>query len=614
MALIEATALTKSFRIPDSARNTVRQRVLGLFKPPTFRELRVLDKVDFSLSRGESLGVMGRNGSGKSTLLKVLTGIYQADAGTIVRRAPITPILELGLGWNPELDAVDNVLLIGTVMGLSLGEVRRSLDEILAFAGVESFANLKLQHYSSGMAARLAYAIAFHAIREVLVLDEIFAVGDAEFRLRCADRYKALHREGHSIVLVSHDANVIETFCTRAVLLEAGRVAADGSPKQVSAAYTALLGTDERSFTSLQTGQVSRGAHLTPVARVPPTVSVIIPCFNLGQYLDEAVTSVLKQTFGDFEVIVVDDGSTESETRRVLDNYRWPKTRVVSMTHSGLAAARNAGIQASIGRYLCFLDADDKLAASYFEKAVALLDNDASAAFVSSWLETFGEEQWLWQQERCDFPTLLVECTVSTSALVRREAVVAAGGFRRGLPAQGYEDWDLWISLVERGYRGVILPEPMLLYRRRSGSMSSVCCRDEVHVELMADLRRQHANSYHKYVYDVLVRLEERAAEVLRDNYSLQARLAQQLEPQLVERVMERDRLRDRVIHTRAMKPSDDDARVQEVERLRVALANASADAAALRASASWKVTAPLRAVGKQLWARQARAPRQEQA
>ena len=129
-------------------------------------------------------------------------------------------MLELGVGWNPELDAIDNVLLVGSVMGLSLAEIRRSLDEILAFAELERFANMKLKHYSSGMSARLGYAVAFKAVRDVLVLDEIFAVGDAGFKARCERRYRELRSNGHSVIIVSHDPRIVATFCDRAVLLE----------------------------------------------------------------------------------------------------------------------------------------------------------------------------------------------------------------------------------------------------------------------------------------------------------------------------------------------------------------------------------------------------------
>ena len=241
MAVLEAVGITKTFRIPHIARNTVRQHALALFRPRIFRELRVLDNVSFELAAGESLGLMGRNGSGKSTLLKIMSGIYQPDRGRVVRRAAITPILELGLGWNPELDAIDNVYLIGAIMGLTLAEIRTALDEILAFAELEAFANLKLQHFSSGMAARLAYAVAFHAVREVLILDEVFAVGDAAFKVRCEDRYRALHAAGHSIILVSHNPRIISTFCRRALLLEAGRIRSEGPAAAICDEYERLL-------------------------------------------------------------------------------------------------------------------------------------------------------------------------------------------------------------------------------------------------------------------------------------------------------------------------------------------------------------------------------------
>jgi ABC-2 type transport system ATP-binding protein len=241
MGIIEAAGVKKSFWIPSVRRDTVREHAIGLFRPRRFEELRVLDGVGFEVRRGETLALMGRNGSGKSTLLKIIAGIYQMDAGSVTVRAPITAILELGLGWNPELDAVDNIFLIGAVMGLSLVEIRRAIDPILAFAELERFANLELYHYSSGMAARLAYSVAFHAVREILILDEIFAVGDAGFRARCYERYHELSAAGHTIVLVTHSVPVVAAFCQRALLLERGRIVMDGPPQPVGDEYTRLL-------------------------------------------------------------------------------------------------------------------------------------------------------------------------------------------------------------------------------------------------------------------------------------------------------------------------------------------------------------------------------------
>jgi ABC-type polysaccharide/polyol phosphate transport system ATPase subunit len=237
MALISVESVSKSFWIPSVRRETIREHVLNLFRPRRFRRLTVLDRVSFELRQGETLGIMGPNGSGKSTLLKILCGVYAPDRGRVTRRAAITPILELGVGWNPELDAIDNVYLIGSVMGLSLREIRRSMDEILSFAELEPFANLPLKHYSTGMASRLAYAVAFQAVREVLVLDEIFAVGDTHFRTRCENRYRSLRALGHTVLIVSHDPRVVAQFCDRAMLLMDGRIVIDGAPKDVTERY-----------------------------------------------------------------------------------------------------------------------------------------------------------------------------------------------------------------------------------------------------------------------------------------------------------------------------------------------------------------------------------------
>src|SRR5215467_6755766 len=188
--ILEVARVSKVFNVPSVRRNTVREHVFDAFRPRPVEKLRVLQDVSFSVARGETLGIMGRNGCGKSTLLRIVAGIYQPDHGNVIVRAPMTPILELGLGWNADLDAIDNIFLIGSVMGMSLREIRSGIDEILAFAELEPFANLKLQHYSSGMGARLAYSIAFKAVREILILDEIFAVGDEGFQNRCKDRYR----------------------------------------------------------------------------------------------------------------------------------------------------------------------------------------------------------------------------------------------------------------------------------------------------------------------------------------------------------------------------------------------------------------------------------------
>jgi ABC-type polysaccharide/polyol phosphate transport system ATPase subunit len=242
--VIDVASVSKTFTIPSGRRDTVREHALDFFRPRPQERLRVLQSVSFELRQGESLGLMGRNGSGKSTLLKIVSGIYPADSGRVEVHAAVTPILELGVGWNPDLDAIDNIELLGTVMGMTLKQLRAATGEILEFAELEKFAHLELRHYSSGMAARLAYAVAFRAVREVLILDEVFAVGDAGFKERCQQRYRDLHRAGHSMLLVSHEAKTIAAFCERALLLEGGEIALAGPAEMVANRYLELLTED----------------------------------------------------------------------------------------------------------------------------------------------------------------------------------------------------------------------------------------------------------------------------------------------------------------------------------------------------------------------------------
>ena len=240
--VIELERISKSFAIPSERRATVRDHIFGLFRPRRFERLQVLDQISVKVEKGETLGIMGRNGCGKSTLLKILCGIYQPETGRVVVSAPLTPILELGIGWNQELDAVDNILLIGTAMGLTLDEAKAAVDPVLEFSGLERFKSLSVKHYSSGMAARLSYAVAFHAVQEVLILDEVLAVGDAGFKEKCEKRFERLIAKGRTGVLVSHSPAMIAQFCSRAILLDGGRIACEGKPDEVIAAYNKVNG------------------------------------------------------------------------------------------------------------------------------------------------------------------------------------------------------------------------------------------------------------------------------------------------------------------------------------------------------------------------------------
>ena len=241
--VIGVSEVSKSFDIPSIQRSTIREHALNLFARRKWERLEVLKNINFAVGPGETLGLMGRNGSGKSTLLRILAGIYPPDSGNVSIRGSLTPILELGVGFNGELTVEDNVYLMGTVMGLSLQEVRDSMEELLEFAELTRFTHQKVQHLSSGMIARLAYGIAFRAVGEILLLDEIFAVGDADFQARCEQQFRALVATGRTIVLVSHDAEAVARLCHRAILLEHGQVAADGPSADVADEYLARAST-----------------------------------------------------------------------------------------------------------------------------------------------------------------------------------------------------------------------------------------------------------------------------------------------------------------------------------------------------------------------------------
>jgi glycosyltransferase involved in cell wall biosynthesis len=342
------------------------------------------------------------------------------------------------------------------------------------------------------------------------------------------------------------------------------------------------------------------------------TVSVIIPCFNLGLYIDEAVDSVLAQTHRDFEIIIVNDGSTDPGTNALLQGYDRPKTRVLTTENRGLAAARNLGIRSARGAYVSALDADDRFERTYLEKAVGILESRHEIAFVSPWLETFGDETWVWRQERCDLPALLAECTVCTASVVRASALAAIGGYDESMPAQGYEDWDLWIGLVERGFQGAIIPEILFHYRRRAGSMSAICCVEPAHGILMQYLMEKHRHSYDRHALDVLLHKESQAGDQLRKNREIERHLTTWLEPLLEARRKELQRLRTKLrssddgfrsrLESEESSRSTQLARQLDAERERVRdlaaeLSRMTAEVAALRSSKSWRITAPVRAL-----------------
>jgi ABC-type polysaccharide/polyol phosphate transport system ATPase subunit len=234
---IEASHLSKTFLIPHEQRTTFKEYFLHPLRRSSYEENRALVDVSFAVDTGEFFGVVGPNGSGKSTLLKILAGIYQPDTGTVRIRGRLSPFIELGVGFNLERSARENVRINGTLLGLSRGELRDRFDEIFAFAELERFVDQKLKNFSSGMLVRLAYSIAIQVPFDILLLDEVLAVGDQAFQEKCFATFDRFRAEGKTIVLVSHDLESVIRVCDRALLLEGGHVKALGPAAEVVDAY-----------------------------------------------------------------------------------------------------------------------------------------------------------------------------------------------------------------------------------------------------------------------------------------------------------------------------------------------------------------------------------------
>src|SRR6186997_657513 len=245
---IQVENVHKAFKIPTHRVDSLKERAVRPFSAPSYRELRALDGVSFEIHQGEFFGIVGRNGSGKSTLLKLLASIYRADSGKIRMAGRLAPFIELGVGFNHDLTARENVVLNGVMMGLSPREIRRRMDAIIEFAELGEFVDLKLKNYSSGMLVRLAFSVMMEADADVLLIDEVLAVGDAAFQQKCADAFRDMKAQGKTIVLVTHEMATVEAYCHRAMLIAEGKVQNIGDPGEVGRDYIRL--NFEREATS----------------------------------------------------------------------------------------------------------------------------------------------------------------------------------------------------------------------------------------------------------------------------------------------------------------------------------------------------------------------------
>lgn len=239
--LIEIQNVTKKFKLYKERTDTVKESFLSIFRKGEIHEFYALNDVSFDVQPGEFLGIIGRNGSGKSTLLKTLVGVYEQDSGKIEVRGSIIPFLELGVGFNPDLTARENIYLNGIILGMSRSFLKKKFNEIVEFAEIGEFLDTPVKNFSSGMMVRLGFAIAIQIEADIYILDEVLAVGDVAFQQKCVNRLKELIANGKTIIYVSHSMDKVKEYCDRAVWMEHGRVRMVGETAEVIDTYIAEI-------------------------------------------------------------------------------------------------------------------------------------------------------------------------------------------------------------------------------------------------------------------------------------------------------------------------------------------------------------------------------------
>jgi ABC-2 type transport system ATP-binding protein len=248
---ISVNNVSKTFHIPHEKISSLRGAFVNLFRSNGYEEFKALDDVSFEVKKGEFFGIIGRNGSGKSTLLKIMAGIYQPDKrkdkikGKVKVSGLISPFLELGIGFNPELSGRDNVYLNATVLGLTHKQIDEKFDDIVEFSELRRFIDQKVKNYSSGMQVRLMFSVAIHANREILLMDEVLAVGDTNFQSKCLEEFNKYKDQGKTVVLVTHDIGTVKRYCDRAMLLRNGKIEMIGKSEEVGNEYIYQNMSDE---------------------------------------------------------------------------------------------------------------------------------------------------------------------------------------------------------------------------------------------------------------------------------------------------------------------------------------------------------------------------------
>lgn len=238
---IKVEHLTKTFTIPHERRDTLKEHFINVFRPMNYETFRAVDDVSFEVKKGEFLGIIGPNGAGKSTLLKLIAGVLKPTSGMVTVNGGISPFLELGVGFQPELSGHDNVFLYGALLGLSRKAIKERYNTIVEFAELERFMDQKVKNYSSGMQLRLGFSITAHADADILLVDEVLAVGDESFQQKCVARMEGFKKKGETIIFVSHQLGQIEKICSRATWLDTGKIKMTGESTKVVGLYQESL-------------------------------------------------------------------------------------------------------------------------------------------------------------------------------------------------------------------------------------------------------------------------------------------------------------------------------------------------------------------------------------
>lgn len=313
--------LYKSFRLPHETHNGIKQLILSSIRGKRnkgYEEQDVLQDISFEIKKGDFFGIVGRNGSGKSTLLKLISGIYTPDKGVVTINGSLTPFIELGVGFNPELTGRENVFLNGALLGFSRGEMELMYDDIVKFAELERFMDQKLKNYSSGMQVRLAFSIAIRSKSDILVLDEVLAVGDEAFQKKCNNFFADIKKDkSKTVILVTHSMESVRRYCNRALLLEKGHIVRQGTPDDVADDYSKQFIQNTENASSKQNNRYGTGEVIYGTIKHEHTNEWLILDFNIINKTDNDYDSI---TMG-FDFCINEEIIIGNDTR-YLEGYK----------------------------------------------------------------------------------------------------------------------------------------------------------------------------------------------------------------------------------------------------------------------------------------------------